>query len=216
MSLELRQLTLEQLRTLHATELHEAFPPEELKPIGAMEELLRRGAYHPVGAWEGEDLVGYALLWTGPASGYVLVDYLGVTASRRSQGLGSQILHLLGETFQDRDGILVESEAPQGGEQDALQRRRLAFYTRCGFVPLSYDCLLFGVHYRTFLLSPNGKGTEAAALAAHQALYAAQFPPEVLARYIQIPRDPAAPLAAPGSWAGKIHLPGWEEKGVSV
>ena len=39
-----------------------------------MEELLRRGAYHPVGAWEGEDLVGYALLWTGPASGYVLVD----------------------------------------------------------------------------------------------------------------------------------------------
>lgn len=144
MSLELRQLTLEQLRTLHATELHEAFPPEELKPIGAMEELLRRGAYHPVGAWEGEDLVGYALLWTGPASGYVLVDYLGVTAPRRSQGLGSQILRLLGETFQDRDGILVESEAPQGGEQDALQRRRLAFYTRCGFVPLSYDCLLFG------------------------------------------------------------------------
>lgn len=128
MSLELRQLTLEQLRTLHATELHEAFPPEELKPIGAMEELLRRGAYHPVGAWEGEDLVGYALLWTGPASGYVLVDYLGVTAPRRSQGLGSQILRLLGETFQDRDGILVESEAPQGGEQDALQRRRLAFY----------------------------------------------------------------------------------------
>ena len=210
MSLTLRELTLEELADLHATELHEAFPPEERKPFAAMETLVRRGAYHPLGAWEGETLVGYALLWTGPSAPYVLVDYLGVTAARRGGGIGGEILRLLRERFRGWDGILVESEAPQGGEKDALQRRRLAFYGRCGFAPMGYDCLLFGVHYRTFLLSPNGKGTEQAALAAHQALYAAQFPPDQLARYIQIPwtrttpcRPPAPGRARPTSPAGR-------------
>ena len=56
--MQLRDLTLDQLRWLHATELHEAFPAEELKPFPAMEQLFRRGAYRPVGAWEGETLVG--------------------------------------------------------------------------------------------------------------------------------------------------------------
>ena len=55
-----------------------------------------------------------------------------------------------------------------------------------------------------------------AALAAHQALYAAQFPPDQLARYIQLPLDPDNPLPDAGSWAGKTDLPGREEKGVSV
>lgn len=216
MSLTLRELTLAELADLHATELHEAFPPEELKPFAAMATLVRRGAYHPLGAWEGERMVGYALLWTGPSAPYVLVDYLGVTAARRGEGLGGEILRLLRERFRGWDGILVESEAPQGGEKDALQRRRLAFYGRCGFAPMGYDCLLFGVHYRTFLLSPNGRGREQAALAAHQALYAAQFPPDQLARYIQLPLDPDNPLPDAGSWAGKTDLPGREEKGVSV
>ena len=36
----LRELTLEELSALHDTELREAFPPEELKPFAAAEELL--------------------------------------------------------------------------------------------------------------------------------------------------------------------------------
>ena len=120
--MQLRDLTLDQLRWLHATELHEAFPAEELKPFPAMEQLFRRGAYHPVGAWEGETLVGYALLWTSPAAGYVLIDYLGVAAARRNGGLGGEILRLLQEKFRDWEGILVESEAPEGGPEDALRR----------------------------------------------------------------------------------------------
>ena len=46
--MQLRDLTLDQLRWLHATELHEAFPAEELKPFPAMEQLFRRG---PTARW---------------------------------------------------------------------------------------------------------------------------------------------------------------------
>ena len=107
----LRELTLEELKRLHETELTEAFPPEELKPYAAMETLHATGLYHPIGAWEGEDLLGYAILWESPGGQYVLVDYLGVTASRRHEGLGGNILTLLRKQFQSWDGILIESEA---------------------------------------------------------------------------------------------------------
>lgn len=206
----LRDMTLEELRALHGTELHEAFPPSELKPFAAMETLYRRGAYHPVGAYDGETLLGYALLWDAPGRAYVLIDYLGVPAAMRNRGLGGAILRRLAERFAGYDGIIVESEAPEGGETDALCRRRMDFYRRAGFTFLDYDCVLFGVHYAVCLNSPSGKGTAEGALAAHQALYRAQFTPEAYQQFVQIPRDPAHPLTPPKSWAELDDLPGSE------
>ena len=214
--MKLRELDLTELRRLHKTELHEAFPPEELKPYAAMETLVKAGVYHPMGAWEGETLVGYAVLWESPGSRYVLIDYLGVTASRRNRGLGGKILGLLRETFRDWDGIIVESEAPDGGEQDALRRRRMDFYRRSGFTFLDYDCILFGVHYAVCLCSPNGKGTEAAVMEAHKALYRKQFSSWAYDRYVQIPRDPDCPLQPPESWAEQKNLPGLEEERMNA
>ena len=107
----LREMTLPELKQLHETELREAFPPQELKPFAAMKTLYEAGVYHPVGAWEGETLVGYAILWESPDHPYVLIDYLGVPARLRNGGLGGKILDRLAEQFAGMDGILVESEA---------------------------------------------------------------------------------------------------------
>lgn len=208
--MRLRELDLAQLKRLHRQELREAFPPAELKPFAAMKRLYQAGVYRPVGAFEGEDLVGYALLWE--AGDYILIDYLGVTASRRNGGLGGEILAALKEKFGARKGILVESEAPEGGPADPLRRRRMDFYRRNGYTFLGYDCVLFGVHYAVCLCSPNGRGEEGEAMAAHRALYAAQFPKWAYDRFVQIPRDPEAPLVPPESWADQTTLPGMEEK----
>lgn len=62
--------------------------------------------------------MGYALLWEAPQRKYVLIDYLGVTAARRNGGLGAELLRLLREKFRSWDGIIVESEAPEGGQSD--------------------------------------------------------------------------------------------------
>lgn len=208
----LRELTLEELRALHDTELREAFPPEELKPFAAMRTLYDNGVYHPVGAFDGDGtLLGYALLWDAPGTSYVLIDYLGVPAARRNGGLGRTILRKLGEHFSDYDGIIVESEAPEGGPSDGLRRRRMDFYRRAGFTFLTYDCVLFGVHYAVCLLSPNGKGTEEAAQQAHVTLYRSQFSPKAYDAFVQIPRDPDHPLAPPESWADLKTLPGLGE-----
>ena len=45
----LRDLSLQELEVLHKTELHEAFPPEELKPFAAMRTLYNNGVYTPWG-----------------------------------------------------------------------------------------------------------------------------------------------------------------------
>lgn len=210
--MKLRNLNERELKQLHDTEMREAFPPEELKPYAAMKVLVERGAYQPVGAFEGDTLVGYAILWREPKNRYILIDYLGVTKALRNKGLGGQILDLLTERFSQLDGIIVESEAPEGGEKDALRRRRMDFYRRNGFTFLQYDCVLFGVHYAVCLRSPNGKGTEEAVIEAHKALYRAQFPQEVYETFIQIPRDPENPLAPPESWAEQETLPGLDER----
>ena len=204
----LREMTLEELRTLRETEMPMDFPPTELKPFAAMETLYRRGVYHPVGAYDGETLLGYALLWDAPGKDYILIDYLGVPVGKRTGGLGGQILRMLGEQFAGYDGIIVESEAPEGGAEDALRRRRMDFYRRAGFTFLDYGCILFGVHYAVCLRSPNGRGTAEGTLAAHQALYRSQFSPRAYQRFIQIPRDPDNPLEPPKSWAELDDLPG--------
>lgn len=208
--MKLRKLNLEELRWLHDVEMTEAFPPEELKPYAAMENLCKSGMYHPMGAYEGDDLVGYALLWESPGGKYVLIDYLGVTAARRNGGLGGKILALLKETFHDWDGIIVESEAPDGGEHDALRNRRMDFYRRNGFTFLDYDCILFGVHYGVCLCSPNGKGREEDVMQAHINLYRHQLTQWAYDRFVQIPRDPENPLQPPESWADQVDLPGME------
>lgn len=208
----LRDLSLAELRELHRTELHEAFPEAELKPYAAMAHLCRRGVYHPIGAFEGATLVGYAILWSSPDERYVLIDHLGVTKARRNGGLGGEILRRLAARYAALDGILVESEAPEGGASDALRRRRLGFYRRSGFTLLDYECILFSVHYAVALCSPNGRGTEAAAMAAHRSLYRSQLAPWAYDRFIQIPLDPARPVAPTESWAGQTTLPGLGEE----
>ena len=74
-------------------------------------------------------------------------------------------------------------------EEAALQRRRLGFYERNGFVYAGYDCALFGVHYRT-LIRTNKPVDPEQVKAAHTAIYRGYMPPKVYERFIQIPLAP--------------------------
>ena len=89
--MELRPIA--DLEQWYARELTEAFPPNERKPLAEIRALLEAGRYEALGLYDGAALLGYANLWREPAApGYVLLDYLGVTASRRKGGLGCLIL----------------------------------------------------------------------------------------------------------------------------
>ena len=61
--MKLHILTPDELKTAYETDLREAFPPTELKPLFAMEDLRRKGLYDPLAFYdEAGQILGYALL----------------------------------------------------------------------------------------------------------------------------------------------------------
>jgi len=184
----LKILSPEQLRQLYETELKRAFPPQELKPLQAMEALRARGRYDPLGLYDEDQLLGYALMWRCPGVPFALLDYLGTVEARRNGGLGSITLSLLREYYRDFRGIFGESEGAFSSdpEEKAMQQRRLGFYQRNGFRYGGYDCALFGVHYHTLLLGEEDV-TAQELLQAHQTIYHENLSDEVYRRFIQIP-----------------------------
>ena len=148
--MKLELLNAPALARAYETDLTEAFPPEELKPLAAMEALRRKGCYDPLCLRDGEEVLGYILLWRHPAAPYFLIDYLCVPAARRNGGIGAKLLEAAFAHYPPETVFLGESEAPTGdSERDGMIRRRLGFYARMGAKTLSYDCALFGVHFKT-------------------------------------------------------------------
>ena len=122
---------------------------------------------------------------------------------------GGEILRLLQGAFRDRKGILVESEAPEGDDRDALRQRRMGFYRRNGFAFLPYTCVLFGVHYAVALCPPAEAGGEAAVMEAHRKSTGPSWPPGPMRSSWRSPGTPSAPPPRQSPGRGRPTSPAW-------
>ncbi len=171
--MHLRTMDRAEVRRWYETELAEAFPPNERKPLEDILALMDGDRYEALGLYEDGALLGYATLWKTPERPeYVLLDYLGVTAARRNGGLGAHILALLGEHYRGKALVITEAECPVPGDdeaENALRRRRIGFYERCGFTP-AYEMATCGVRFQALVLGalPEDKS---GLMAAHRAIY---------------------------------------------
>lgn len=190
--MELRIPTLPQLKTIYHDHLRASFPPAELKPLRAIEEMCRDGCYRPWCLFDGDELVGEGFLWLG-RPGWALLDYLCVSPRRRNGGLGALLLEKLRGAEPDTV-ILGESEAPEDAPDREMALRRLGFYARSGARTAGYDCAMFGVHYKTLYWAEAPVDDEQL-MEQHRFIYQNRFSPEKYARYVRIPwRADAAPV----------------------
>ena len=83
-----RLMTHDEIILWYDTELTRTFVPQECKPLIDIFRLIEENRYEIWGLFEESTLLGYACLWKSPDMELVLLDYLGVTAARRSEGLG--------------------------------------------------------------------------------------------------------------------------------
>lgn len=187
----LRIMSPEELKKAYETDLREAFPPAELKPLWAMEAMRARGVYDPLGLYGGDgEILGYILLWKHEDGRYMLVDYLCVPSGRRNGGVGGKLLAAAIAHYPSDTVFIGETEAPTGDPaRDEMILRRLGFYARNGAKTLGYDNALFGVHFKTICWA-DPMPEEAEILRKHQEIYLQQFGREKYDRFIQIPLRP--------------------------
>ena len=197
--MKLRIPTLEELRDLYNTDMREAFPPAELKPLSAIERMWQEGNYKPYCLYDddGAGPIGLGFLWLGHP-GWALLDYLCVTAGWRNDGFGSTILQLLHEMEPDTV-IFGEAEAPVHAPDPAMAERRLGFYERNGFQIAEYDSEIFGVHYKTLYLT-NREITDEELMREHAFVYQNSFTPEKFAQFVRIPFDPNGEQSVQVPW----------------
>ena len=187
--MHLSVMSPEELKKAYETDLMEAFPPAELKPLKAMEAMRRRGTYDPLCLYrEAGEALGYILLWKHEDGRYILIDYLCVPAGKRNGGTGGKLLQMALARYPSDTVFIGESEAPSGDPaSDGL--RRLGFYARNGAVTLGYDSALFGVHFKTICWAEE-LPDEGEIMKRHQEIYLRQFTREKYDRFIQIPLPP--------------------------
>lgn len=191
--MELKRLNPDQLQLAYETDLREAFPPAELKPLSAMTEMMDRGVYEALALCEeGEAApLGYVLLWKHVDGRYLLIDYLCVPARRRNGGIGAKLLHTLFDAYPPETVFIGESEAPTGDEAaDEMILRRLGFYERNGTTILGYDTALFGVHFKTIAWCKAGLPSEEEILQKHREIYLERFAGSKHEKMIQVPLHP--------------------------
>ena len=166
-----RLMSEDEIRRWYETELTTTFIPQECKPLEEIFRLVREDRYEIWGAFDGAVLLGYACLWKAPQIQLVLLDYLGVTGTRRSGGLGSRILTLL---RQQGRALVTESELPvedDSAMENEIRRRRIAFYARNGFTA-AYPMATCGMAWQAMVFAPAMAIEDV--MAQHKALYGPQ------------------------------------------
>lgn len=186
--MELKLPTQEQLRIVYNRDLREAFPAAEMKTLTSIRKMWADNRYRPYCLFDGDEIVGEAFLWLGH-SGWTLLDYLCITASRRNEGLGSVIQRAMLETEPPETVIFGEAEAPAYAPDPALAERRIGFYRRNGWRPAGYDSDIFGVHYQCIYLAEREVPMDGL-IAEHRYIYHTTLTHRHCRRFIRIPWDP--------------------------
>lgn len=146
--MDIRTLTIEEIRQTYKEHLRDDFPPDELKPLDRIEVSINEGKYLCIGAF-GEDgkLVAYAFfVMTGDKC---LLDYYAVIPELRGKGIGSAFLS---EAIRKADSsfTMIEIEDPSEAadeKEKLICQKRMDFYLNAGCINTEVRVVTFGVSF---------------------------------------------------------------------
>ncbi len=196
--ISIREIKGDELKAGYEKVFKEAFPPQELKPLSAIEEMTAQGIYRTMALFDEGQPVGYICLWLDMP--YVLIDYLCVDKNCRNGGYGGHLIEKTVAAFPEDTVFIGEVEAPTGiAERDVMIKRRLGFYKRLGARVIGYDSALFGVHYNTIVWA-KGDIDEAETMRRHASFYRERFSQKLYDAAVQIPFMPGYELKTFDHW----------------
>lgn len=206
--MELRELSTLQIIFVYNTYMKDDFPPNELKPLKTILDMMDKGIYECLGLYEDNEFLAYAYFVRNQGRRTLLLDYLAVCPQYRSGGYGSAFLEQMKHYYEDENAVILECESERTApdeEQRSIRRRRIAFYKRNGCCQTRTKANLFQVEYDILYL-PLSK-TEVDAAVEIYALYGCMFPPAVFERHARV-WNRNDRLKGVSSW----ETEGWVEK----
>ncbi len=183
--LELRMLTIEEMRMVYEQYLIGDFPADEVKPFWRIRDMFERGLYFAYGCFERNVLKAYLFLvqWENK----VLLDYFAVLRDAREQGYGRRALELLQEKLSPKI-LILESENPEFAKNETdlqIRQKRLHFYHMCRMVDSGLRTRLWGVEYLILYYAQEVISKEEMRIFTEQ-IYDAMFSKEQKEKYCVI------------------------------
>ena len=123
----------------------EAFPEEERPPVSLLKKTIKRKSSELLAYYDKDEFIGFTLLSFYKDLAYMY--FFAVSSSKRNQGYGSKILHLLFERHEDITIFLLYDEIDDKYPDNELRKRRRSFYLRNGFKENDFHANEFGVNY---------------------------------------------------------------------
>ncbi len=185
-TVELKELTKDQIVWVYNSRLVEDFAPDEQKPLDVILKAVDNGIYRCLGAYDGSDLVGYTFL-VRQQDNY-LVDYLAIVPERRNHGIGSDIVRQLQTALADADYIIGEVEDPEytaDAAQKELQTRRIGFYLRNGCRDTGLRVRCFSVPFIILEAGSNAIKPHDELWEMYRSFYEAVMPPDMVKRNLE-------------------------------
>lgn len=155
MSYRIKKLRLEETEAIYRAYIGKHFPQDEIKPFKHIRRMWQEGSYQALGLYEitdlcPEKLAGYAFFALGDHADMLLLDYYAILEEYRCQGLGGKFLLDMQESFQDYEGMLIETEDVDYAQSEKQRQERLKrdrFYMQNGATKTGVSCEVYGVHY---------------------------------------------------------------------
>lgn len=206
--MELRELSTLQIIFVYNTYMKEDFPPDELKPLKSILDMMEKGIYECLGLYEDNEFLAYAYFVRNQERGTLLLDYLAVCPQYRSGGYGSAFLEQMKHYYREENAVILECESERTApdeEQRSIRRRRIAFYKRNGCRLSRTKANLFQVEYDILYLPLAKKDVDTAV--EIYALYGCMFSQAVFEKHARV-WNRSSRLSGVSSW----ERGGWTEK----
>lgn len=188
--LNLKAMNEAEITALYESSMRRDFPESELKSLSAILNMLRRDSYDVLGAYDGNQLIAYALVYRPREGRIALIDYLAVEPDSRNRGVGSMLLRQLRRYYcEAADVLMIECERPKAAPDEAEARKRIRFYSQSGAKLTNARILLFGVEYSIMALPCTDSLVECDWAEQMLTLYRQMLPKELYEQNVRLIRS---------------------------
>ncbi len=178
---------IDQLIHIYNENMKKDFPPDEMKPLAMIIQMVEDERYEPYQLIEDGERVGYAFL-VRDGNDY-MVDYLATTPGKRNSGRGAALIELLRQKMWDADSVIGEVEDPRyidDPEDAKMAERRLGFYHRNGCPDTGATAICFGVHFLLHEIEMQKRHTAKETSAIYERIYRYMLPPDMFKEHMVI------------------------------